>query len=119
MTSGLLQFLIGIPLLLIFVCLLIAFLNYRYNPIWRKSQLDKLEVNDYLWCKGSPKWGIGHRVAVVKSIDKKKKKIVYDEWGRTEEGWKQLQDKVENSVKEFFMLVNGEPAHWVEPSEEN
>jgi len=117
MTSGLLQFLIGTPLLLIFVCLLIAFLNFRYNVIWRNYQLSMLEVGDYLWHQGSPKKGIGHRVCVVKAIDKRKRKIIYDEWGRTDEGWKQLQEGVETTIKDFFMFVNGEPAHWVEPSE--
>lgn len=77
-----------------------------------------LEENEYRWHMGSPKWGIGHRVCVVKSIDKKKKKIVYDEWGVTEDGWKQLQEKVEVSIKGFFDFTNGEPCKWMGSSEE-
>jgi len=77
-----------------------------------------LEVGEYRWHMGSPKWGIGHRVVVVKAIDKKKRKITYDEWGVTEDGWKQLQEGVEISIAGFFHFTNGEPCKWVDSSEE-
>ena len=92
-----------------FVCLL----NFRHNFIWRRYQLNLLEVGEYRWHMGSPKWGKGHRVVVVKAIDRKKRKIIYDEWGRSEIGWEQLQEGVETSVADFFHFTNGEPIKWV------
>lgn len=76
-----------------------------------------LEVGDYLWHQGSPKKGVGHRVVVVRAIDKKKRKITYDEWGQTEEGWKQLQEGVVVSIEGFFMHTNGEPCFWMDSAE--
>ena len=103
---------------LFFGYLVTCFLNFRHNILWRRYQLNLLEVGEYRWLMGSPKWGEHHRVAVVKAIDKKKRKIVFDEWGRTGFGWKQLAENVEYSIADFFHFTNGEPAKWVEPSEE-
>lgn len=74
-----------------------------------------LEVGEYRWLMGSPKKGIGHRVAVVTAIGKKK--IVFDEWGQTEDGWKQLAENVEYSIADFFHFTNPEPCKWVDSSE--
>lgn len=113
MESGLVWFICLAPVVLFIGYLFTCFLNFRHNIVWRNYQLDMLEVGEYRWLMGSPKWGVGHRVAVVKSIDKKKRKIVFDEWMETEEGWKQLAEDVEYSIASFFHFTNGEPNHWV------
>ena len=106
-------YLIAALVVILFTCML-----FKYNPFWIRYQLKMLEVGEYRWHQGSPKWGVGHRVVVVKSIDKKKRTIIYDEWGRTEEGWKQLQEGVEISISAFFNFTHGEPIKWVDSSEE-
>lgn len=118
MAEGLKWFLILVIPAVVVIYGLVCLLNYKKNFLWWNRQLKLLEVGEYRWHQGSPKWGVGHRVVVVKSIDKKKRKIVYDEWGRTEEGWKQLQEGVEISVSAFFDFTHGEPCYWVGCSED-
>lgn len=116
MSNGLTWFICLAPIVLFIGYLFTCFLNFRHNIIWRKYQLDLLEVGEYRWMMGSPKKGIGHRVAVVKEITKKR--IIFDEWMQTEDGWKQLQEDVDYSIADFFHFTNGEPNKWVGPSEE-
>lgn len=118
MKDGLIWFLALAPIVLFIGYLFTCFLNFRYNIIWRKYQLDLLEVGECRWLMGSVKKGPGHRVAVVKEIDKKKRRIIFDEWMQTDEGWKQLAEGVENSIATFFHFTNPEPCKWVGPSEE-
>lgn len=116
MSNGLTWFICLAPIVLFVGYLFTCFLNFRHNIIWRKYQLDLLEVGEYRWLMGSPKKGIGHRVAVVKEITKKR--IIFDEWGQTEDGWKQLAENVDYSIADFFHFTNGEPCYWVGCSED-
>ena len=42
-----------------------------------------------------------------------KKKITFDIWAQTEDGWKQLEEDVTYTVGDFFRFTDPEPNKWV------
>ena len=104
------MFLCLAPVIIGIAMLFVFFLNYKENPIWRNRQLSMLEVGEIRWLMGSVKAGPGHRIAVVKEIDAKKRRIIFDEYGLQANGqYELLTENVNYSYYDFFNFTNGEP----------
>lgn len=110
MNEGLTMFfacLIAALIIILFTCIL-----FQYNPIWVIYQLKGLEVGEVRWEKGSIKKGPLHRVAIVKEINKKKRKIVYDRYTIQPSGKYKLEaSNITNSYGNFFRLTLPEPVY--------
>ena len=93
------------------IVIVITWILFKYNPIWRNYMLSYLEVGEVRWCTpGSIKRGPNHRFVVVTAIDKKKKKITYDEYIIDEFNKPKLNRGNEVwSVADFFHFTQGEP----------
>ena len=110
MNEGLIMFfacIIAAIIVIFFTCLL-----FQYSPFWVKYQLGLLEVGEVRWEKGSIKKGPWHRVAIVKEIDKKKRKITYDRYTIQASGKYKLEaSDITNSYGNFFRLTLPEPVY--------
>ena len=116
MNSGLIAFLILVPIAVWAAYAIVGWLNYKENPLYWRDQKKMLEVGTYRWMMLSPKHGAGHKVAVVKAVEKK---IVFDIWIQAEDGgWKQLEENVTYSVGDFFRFTDPEPNKWTGCSED-
>ena len=93
------------------IVIVITWILFKYNPIWRNYMLSYLEVGEIRWCTpGSIKRGPNHRFVVVTAIDKKKKKISYDEYIIDEFNKPKLNEANKVwSVADFFRFTQGEP----------
>lgn len=111
MSNGLIWFICLAPIVAWLTYAIVGWLNYKENPLYWLDQKKMLEVGTYRWMMLSPKHGVGHRVAVVKAIGKKK--ITFDIWAQTEDGWKQLEEDVTYTVGDFFRFTDPEPNKWV------
>lgn len=111
METGLILFLCLAPVVLGVAFIFVCFLNYKENPIWRMQQVSRLEVGEIRWLMGSPKKGVNHRIAVVKEIDKKKHKIIFDEYILQNGKYKKIATDVKYSYYDFFNFSYGEPVY--------
>lgn len=111
MDSGLIAFIILAPIVMWAVFAIVGWLNYKENPLYWRDQKKMLEVGTYRWMMLSPKHGNGHKVAVVKAIEKHR--IIFDEWVQVDGGWKQISEDVNYSVGDFFRFTDPEPNKWV------
>ena len=110
MSTGLILFLCLAPVVVGVAFIFVCFLNYKENPIWRRRQLSMLEVGEVRWLMGSPKKGVGHRIALVRGIDTRRKRIIFDEFILQANGiYKKLGEGVEYSYYDFFGFSYGEP----------
>lgn len=110
MSEGLTMFFACIIAALIVI--LFTWLLFQYNPFWIKYQLESLEVGEVRWEKGSLKKGPWHRVAIVKEINKEKRKIVYDRYTVQRNGKYKLEaSNITNSYGNFYRLTLPEPVY--------
>lgn len=113
MAEGLKWFLaLLIPFLAVVWCI-IAYLNYRYNHIWRNAQFSWLKVGQVRWQILSPLEGEGHIIWVVKEIKDKKvrNRIVYDRYILKGDKYELTDADVECRVDTFYHFTNPEPVY--------
>lgn len=113
MAEGLKWFLMLIvPVLWVIWCS-IAYINYRYNHIWRNAQFSWLTVGQVRWQILSPLEGEGHVIYVVKEIRGKKAKnrIVYDRYILKNGKYVLTNENMECRIDTFYHHTNPEPVY--------
>jgi hypothetical protein len=112
MSSGLIAFLVLAPVVVWVTYAIVGWLNYRENPLWWRSELKMLDVDDVRWVQFSPKFGEGHIIGVVTGKDVKtdngKHRITFDRY--IKKGDKYVFDaSLDYSIADFFRFTDAEP----------
>lgn len=110
MSNGLIWFIVLALLVPVITIVVVGFLNYRENPLYRRAMLKMLKVGQVRANKLSQE-GEGHCIFVVKEIDNKKKVIISDTYILM--GGKyvlDIKDKTE-SFADFYRHTDPEPVY--------
>lgn len=111
MSSGLIAFLVLVPVVVWVTYAIVGWLNYRENPLWWKDELRKLDVDDVRWVQFSPKFGEGHIIAVVTGKDVKtengKRRITFDRYILKGNDYVFLES-ADYSIADFFRFTDQE-----------
>lgn len=110
MNTGLIWFIVLALLVPVLTIVVVGFLNYRENPLYRRAMLKMLKVGQVRANMLSQE-GEGHCIFVVKEIDNKKKVIISDTYILI--GGKyvlDIKDKTE-SFADFYRHTDPEPVY--------
>jgi hypothetical protein len=110
MSTGLIWFIVLALLVPVFTIVVVGFLNYRENPLYRRAMLKMLKVGQVRANMLSQE-GEGHCIFVVKEIDYKKKVIISDTYILKGDKYVlDIKDKTE-SFGDFYRHTDPEPVY--------
>lgn len=110
MSNGLIWFIVLALLIPVLTIVVVGFLNYRENPLYRRAMLKMLKVGQVRANMLSQE-GEGHCIFVVKEIDDKKKVIISDTYILMGDKYVlDIKDKTE-SFADFYRHTDPEPVY--------
>lgn len=110
MNSGLIWFIVLALFIPVLTIVVVGFLNYRENPLYRRAMLKMLKVGQVRANMLSQE-GEGHCIFVVKEIDYKKKVIISDTYILKGDKYVlDIKDKTE-SFGDFYRHTDPEPVY--------
>ena len=111
MNSGLIWFIVLAPLIPVLTIVVVGFLNYRENPLYRRAMLKMLKVGQVRANMLSQE-GEGHCIFVVKEIDYEKRVIISDTYiYKGDKYVLDIKDKTE-SFADFIKHTDPEPVYF-------